>query len=519
MSIYPLDPHGPLKLPPGDRRGRLVALYVVGALALLLVGALAVHYAGARYTVLAVGGLTVLILGLWRVEVLYLVAFAGAYFYEAHWKIVILPVVGVLILRALLTGSPPRRWWPLVPYLLALLASLIFDPAFPGTASTILSYVVGPALALVTAAVATSPKRRMVLLLMPVPFALLQVPVAVIQAYRLVSRVGAGAAAKHGDLVTGTLGASKSGVVMLVAVAAAVIISALALEKLVNRWIALALCAFLLSVGLLSHAFAILFVAPISLGTVFLASLIMHSERRLRRMLQALVVVIVSVPLLLVVGNTVYPGWAHNVAGIGRLRAYLFHPSTPGYGAGGRLLILQRADGLARSEGVATAVLGVGFGATRPDAVRGVHATGRNVVVSEAQLASGVWVPQLLIEAGYAAVVSFFLLLLGVGRISLSAARRAPPRSFDAAAALAMTGMLAFMVLVSFYAAGPVQPAIATGFWVLIGVVMAIPDRAPPSGHPADVAMVATAGPSVDPGHEQTPATIANTTASAGGVA
>ena len=252
MSIYPLDPHGPLKLPSGDRRARLRALYVIGGLALLLAGALAVHYAGARYTVLAVGGLTLLIMGFWRVEVLYLVAFAGAYFYEAHWKMVILPVLGVLFLRALLTGSPPRRWWPLVPYLIALLASLIFDPGYPGTASTIVTYMVGPALALLTASVATSPKRRMALLLVAVPFALLQVPVAISQSYRLVSTLGAGAAAQHGDSVTGTLGASKSGVVMLVAVAAAVIISALALEKLVNRWIALALCAFLLSVGLLA---------------------------------------------------------------------------------------------------------------------------------------------------------------------------------------------------------------------------------------------------------------------------
>lgn len=480
IASSPTSGHRSWVMPPVPRPSRHSTFAgILTVLLMVAVGGLAARTFGPSRTALGAGAAGLIAIGFWRVEVLYLAGFAMPFLaglsrsLSGQWSHLVLVLIVVVLLRELLAGTSLRACWPLVLYVIVLLACLIHGQSYTGTRQAMLQYLSGPLLAIVTAWTARSARLRRTLLLMPIPFALLQFPVVVGQGGGVSSHFSGSSLSSVTDLVTGTLGSSSSGLVMLVGVATAVTIAALAIEGLVARWLALVTCAALISIGVVSVAFAVLFVAPVALGAVFLASGVMgRGTRRGRRALYGVVLAVVLAPVLVVVGDSFDPGWTRDIGGVGQLHDYLF--ATSEHGQAERGLLLEQSNALARSDGTSKALLGHGIGATRTDAVVGVtDSPSAALLLTPAQLTSGVWIPQILVEGGYLAVLGFFVMLAGLLQLAIRAQRRSPPGSFDSAAALALVGTVAFMLLASFYVRGPIEPAIAMGFWTLVGINMA----------------------------------------------
>jgi hypothetical protein len=476
-SLAPSDRWGPHRWLRSVRRPDLVG--VAAVLVLLVIGGVSDHLLGTRRTAEAGAGAALIVFGFWRVEVLYGVSFALAFLagavpsFAPQRQHALLALVLVVVLRELLAGTRLRVHWSLVVWVIAVIACVFSGPLYRGTGPAFVQYVDGPALAIVTGWAARSVRLRRTLLVMPIPLALVQIPVTIGQSAGFVSSLGASAFGSFGDFVTGTLGSSQTGVITLVCVAAAVVITAMALEGQVKRLPALAACVGLLFVGVLAVARVVLFAAPIALGAVMVTQgMIASGSAKVRAVLLAVLTVAIVAPGLVLASDALYPGSTNDISSFSKIEAYLLSPAA---GHAERGLQLTQATALARTDGPWKAFLGHGIGATRLDAIGRVNDPGAaGLILTQAQQDSDVWVPRLLVEGGYALVVAFFVMLAGLWRLAIRARARAEPGSFDSAAALALSGMIPLMFLASFYVGAPVEPTIALGFWTLVGLNIAI---------------------------------------------
>lgn len=450
--------------------------------ALLLVaiaGFVLARFGPKRFAEVEIAGL-VLLLAFWRVELAYIGAFVVAFLGGSisalnHWDTVAPAIVVLIAVRELVMGDRPVLSWPLLAYAASFLIAIV-GGVNPASGIAAIQYLVGPGLALVTAWASRSALTRRRIILMIIGFSLIQFPLVLLQTVANISVYG-NVSVSHADKITGGAGANGSGRVMVVCLIAAAIVLAMAIERVGNRPLLALLCVALVVVGVLDVAKAVFFMAPVTLGGVLLASGARRRAGRWGRRLLGVLALVVVLPGLIFISEALYPGSTKSLSSASSLQNYLFDIQTDNGPDAPPPRGVQIQEGLAlmKADGLGHALFGHGLGITKLQAVNGINDSSKaGLLLTPAQQSNNFWITRLAVETGYVGLIAWFLLLGWLLFLARRARRRARPGSADAAAALALYGVVPLMLISTFYDTSPVSDLTAVSFWTLVGVVAAV---------------------------------------------
>ncbi len=215
----------------------------------------------------------------------------------------------LLLLLAAYKVVEQRRIEPLPLVLLAYIGVYVIA-ALHGwalTSSDAARFFLRPLVALAVAELVTTQLQRLRILILIIVFVALEIPVTAGQAIANVAKYGRDATV-GADSVTGTLGASQAGVVTLVATAAAVLVVAAWLARMIGwRTAAFGASAFV-AIGVFSATRAVMVFVPVAAAAIAsLASNYTRDRPPHTRLIGIVAASVAAIPVLYVATIAIYP--------------------------------------------------------------------------------------------------------------------------------------------------------------------------------------------------------------------
>ena len=404
-----------------------------------------------------------------------------------------IPALALAIVLACATGYFHRRR-PVVPLAMVAyvaiyaLAGLLGDPDVFSLVEAG-KYFAPPALALSVAwATLDDPSARRRVLVLLLAAIVVQVPVAVVQVIKTLIEYSADPI-QGVDGIIGMLGLGAPGTLAQVGVfGGLILISAGYVRAIERRW-AYVLGVALIALGALTSTRTSYVFVPVALGAIALL-MWLGARDETDRSTRWLAVGLPVVLLATLVGLTglLYPGANSPFSSRKQIEATAAstgvqstQPDAPPVRTTtilpGRTTQLDLALELSTNDGVKTALVGRGIGATRfkSQAILDNTGTTTDRLTREEQQVNGIWVPRVIAETGFLGALAFFGLLLYM--VLLSWRNReliGRSASFDAAIMLVLPGIAALTLLSGFFNTVLAIQPYASVFWPLLGFAIAI---------------------------------------------